>query len=167
MNCSYFIKNIWTLHWSPLGSVICLHPFPVKGSGHGQVSSPTWYLIEVIGACAGGPIRRGITLLTTKEIAGLAVTWERSLKIRWVDTVISMYRLQERDNAQNTTNLAISLVAYDVIPFLIVPPAWALITSIMYHVGEGPPGMSVPSSSERTQMGYRAQGQLIFSRNYF
>ena len=36
----------------------------------------------------------------------------------------------------NTTNPAILLVAYNVIPLLIGPPAWASITSIMYHVGE-------------------------------
>ena len=42
-----------------------------------------------------------------------------------------------RDHAQNTTNSAISLVAYNVIPYLIGPSARALITSIMYHMGQG------------------------------
>jgi len=32
-------------------------------------------MIEVIGTHAGGPIRRGMTLLTTNEIAGLVVFW--------------------------------------------------------------------------------------------
>ena len=30
---------------------------------------------ETIGACAGGPMRRGMTLLTTNEIPGLVVFW--------------------------------------------------------------------------------------------
>ena len=42
-----------------------------------------------------------------------------------------------RDHSQNTTNPAISLVVYNVILFLIGPSARALITSNMYHVGEG------------------------------
>ena len=42
-----------------------------------------------------------------------------------------------RDDAQNTTNPAISLVVYIVIPLLIGPSVWAPITSIMCHVGEG------------------------------
>ena len=43
----------------------------------------------------------------------------------------------ERDDAQNTTNPAISLVVYNVIPLLIGLPERASISSIMYHVGEG------------------------------
>ena len=35
---------------------------PVTGNGHGRVSSPTGYLVEVVGAQAAGPIRRGMTL---------------------------------------------------------------------------------------------------------
>ena len=45
---------------------------------------------------------------------------------------------QIRDDAQNTTNPAILLVVYNVIPILIgPPPAGASLTSIMYHVVEG------------------------------
>ena len=35
------------------------------------------------------------------------------------------------------TNHAISLVVYNIIPFLIGPPARAPITSLVYQVGEG------------------------------
>ena len=37
-------------------------------------------MIEVIGAGVGGPIRRGMTLFTTNEIAELVVLWARSFK---------------------------------------------------------------------------------------
>ena len=40
------------------------------------------------------------------------------------------------NHPQNMTNSAISLVVYDVIPLKISPPAWALITSVMYHLTE-------------------------------
>ena len=43
-----------------------------------------------------------------------------------------------RDDAQNTTNPAISLVFYNVILLLIGPPLRAPITLIMYHVGKEP-----------------------------
>ena len=42
-----------------------------------------------------------------------------------------------RDDAQNTTNPAISVVVYHIIPLLIGQAVWILIISIMYHVGEG------------------------------
>ena len=38
---------------------------------------------------------------------------------------------------KNTTNPAISLVAYNIIPLLIGQPALAPITSVMYHSDEG------------------------------
>ena len=42
---------------------------PVTVNGHSRVPSPTWYMIDVIGAHVGGPIRKRMTLLTTNEIA--------------------------------------------------------------------------------------------------
>ena len=47
----------------------------------------------------------------------------------------NLYR--QRDDAPNTTNPIISLVADNVIPLLIVPPARVSVTLIMYHVDEG------------------------------
>ena len=61
-------RNIWFRHQtqlrplSPLGSVTCLCPFSVTGNGHGRVPLPRWYMVEVIGASAGGPIRIEMTL---------------------------------------------------------------------------------------------------------
>ena len=50
---------------------------------------------------------------------------------------ISQFTSVLRDNAQNTTNSAISLVVYNVIPILIGWSRWAPIYSIMYYVGQG------------------------------
>ena len=49
------------------------------GNGHGRVPSPSWYMIKASGAHSDGPIRSGMTLLTTNEIEGLVVFWVRSL----------------------------------------------------------------------------------------
>ena len=49
-----------------------------------------------------------------------------------------------RDHAQNMTNPAISVVAYNVIPLLVGPPARAPITSIVYHVSEGTRPCPIP-----------------------
>ena len=44
---------------------------------HGRVMNTAGFprMIEVFGARAGGPIRRGMTLQTANEIAGLVVFW--------------------------------------------------------------------------------------------
>ena len=68
-------------------------PFPVTGNGHGRVPSITRYMIKVIGAHVDGPIRIGMTLLTTSVIVELIEFYGRSL----------------RDHAQNTTT---KLVAF-------------------------------------------------------
>ena len=74
--------------WTPITSIMYhvgertrRYPFPVTGNGHGWVPSPMWHTVEVIGTHAGGPIRRGVTLLTTNEIAGLVVFWASSLMV--------------------------------------------------------------------------------------
>ena len=54
-----------------------------------------------------------------------------------------------RDHAQNTTNPAI--VVCNVIPILIGPSKWALITSIIYHVGKGIWLFPFPITGERTR----------------
>ena len=41
----------------------------------------TCYMIVVIRALAGGPIRRGLTLLTTNEIVGMVEFWTWSLSL--------------------------------------------------------------------------------------
>ena len=48
-------------------------PFPFPVAGNGQFPSPTWYMIEVIEAHVDGPIRIGMTLYTTNEIAELVL----------------------------------------------------------------------------------------------
>ena len=79
---SVFVRDhaqILTTKLVALGLVACLSLFPVTGNRHGWVPSPTWYMIEVIGACVDGPIRRGMTL-TTIEIARLVVFWAWSIR---------------------------------------------------------------------------------------
>ena len=43
------------------------------------------------------------------------------------------------DDVQNTAYPVILLVHNNVLPLLIGASQWALITSIMYHIGEGIP----------------------------
>ena len=49
----------------------------------------------------------------------------------------SFSQLAFQGHAQNTNKSEISLVVYNVVPLLIGPPARALMTLIVYHVGEG------------------------------
>ena len=75
------------LKWSPWGLVTCPCSLHVTGSRHGHVPLPTWYMIKVIRARADGPIKRGMTLLTTNENTGLVELWAWSLsnpiKVPW------------------------------------------------------------------------------------
>ena len=70
-------------------------------------------------------------------------------------------RTKLRDHAQNTTDPAISLVVYNVIPILIGSSAWAPITSTMYQVGEWKPAVSFPRYGEWTRTGYGAQKRQL------
>ena len=62
----------------------------------------------------------------------VVVIYGRSLREHVTLAIISI-----RDHAQNTTNSAISLVVYYVIPLLIGLPVCGPTSLIMYHVGEG------------------------------
>ena len=68
------------------------------------------------------------------------------------------WELGFRDHAQNTTNLAISLVVYNVIYLLIGRSKWAPISSIMYPVGEGTRPCPFPVTGNGRGRVYRAQG---------
>ena len=71
-----------------------------------------------------------------------------------------------RDHTQNTTNPVISLVVYNVIPILIGQLAYAPITSIMYHLGEGTPPCPFPVTGNGHGRVTELKGDHLSGRNF-
>ena len=67
------MHKLLPLNWLTLGSVTHPCPLPVTGNGHAWVPLCRWYTVDVFSAHINGPIRGGMTLLTTNEIAELVV----------------------------------------------------------------------------------------------
>ena len=88
------------------------------------------------------------------------LTW---LNVR--NCVINVIKTIVREHAQNTTTPAISLVAYNGISLLIGPPARALISSIMYHLGEGNRSCLFPVTGNGYGQVTKPQGYQLSSRN--
>ena len=71
-----------------------------------------------------------------------------------------------RGHAQNTTNPAISLVVYNVIPLLIGPLAPAPITSNRYHTDEETRPCSFPVTGKGDRWVNEPNGDQFSGRNF-
>ena len=98
------------------------------GNGHGRVPSSRESMIKVHDGQKNWPIRRGMTLLTTNEIAdGLPSPRATNLVV-----VICGWSLIQIVLISLTFGI-VCLIAF----YLIGRSKWAPISSIMYHLGEG------------------------------